>query len=929
METDKEPSAIAGEAALSEQAPSIPANEPIASVTSTVVSAFEINSTATLLLPDSAEGRSDIAHNAVVSGSDIPPVLSGLPSAPLDTSVIDLNNDASMPSPIPQVASSAPSTDSSTRNDVQEAVTAIASGSISKEDSETISGTTQGSTSTSTVGDILSKLVDSTTQGLDPPRSTSKAASWQDIMINMLLELGFEESSRMLAAEELVLSSTQRESAPSIIAKFSKLLQHSVSGSQSPSESTDGIIGGSSKRHNTSSLDEDSIYFEGQDASKRRRVEDACDRVQENASRDEIADRMAEFMAAKREQINESNRQEFLKDRGLAEGTADGSLDSSGIEDDGCARVDARKLNRTIQMRLETVKNEALMKTNPKPHAQASETVTYNGLDERLRNIQVHLNLRLSALPACTIAERIRIVEDVIIQLERDHPLWSALHFNQPNRMFPPPPSVTTVSRNARNEIIMTGEQLHTTLIEKGDLSAHPASLAQYPSVGMSRSISGSQAGLSDVNSRSAPSISNSAAGDIHGSVASGAGRPGSATPTGAGGSATVIKLKRHGGAGSSSLARAVQQQLAQRKANAASGGYTIDESKGTFSAHNNGSVPSFKIAPNPHHSPAADFGSHSSKGGTGSLHISSGGSSPGSSFSPIMGFSDPLKPGVTGRGPIKSRRKSIAKGLDSASGMPSIPGTQTGSILGTNPGINASSIMSNSQSASMLESPAVTKSKAASAKKPRKKKGDDNGEDPSTTKPRAGAGRGKGGFGLGKGGGRPAMGLGLGKGKGGAYRQELLRRAEVEQFDDESDEGMDDGDAFQANTVTTSGAGSRVSAAAAGNGNSGTFANDNSALAQLVSSALKDHANSATIAQQQQQQQQSTVKAKKQPRKQATPIKPPPVRKFGGKSFGMAGGESSGSSSNESSDGEGSSGSQSDSSSSGSISGSDGADSD
>ncbi|KAF9286123.1 hypothetical protein BGZ68_003201 [Mortierella alpina] len=919
------------EVALPEQAPSIAASQPIASATSTVITAFEVNTTTTHLPQDQAEAPSDITPNSVVPSSNITPALTGLPSALLETSTMNLSSDDSGPSSIPQAASSAPNTDSLTRNDAQEAVAATASVNPSKEHLGAIGGTTQGESnrtgiaSTSSMDDTLSKLVDNTTQGLDPSLSTSKAVSWQDIMINMLSELGFEESSRMLAAEELVLSSTQRENAPSVISKFSKLLQRSVSGYQNSSESTDGIIGGSSKRHNTSSPNDDSMYSEGQDATKRRRVEDAHGRVQENASRDEIADRMAEFMAAKREQINESNRQEFVKDRSLAESTVEESLDSPRVEDDGCARVDARKLNRTIQMKLETVKNEALTKTNPKPHAQTSEAVAYNGLDERLRNIQVHLNLRLSAVPACTIAERIRIVEDVIIQLERDHPLWSALHFNQPNRMFPPPPSVTTVSRNARNEIIMTGEHLHTTLIEKGDPSAHPASLVQYPSVGMSRSVSGSQVGLSDVGSRPAPGTSSNAASDIRGSVASGVGRPGPATPIGAGGSATVIKLKRHGGAGSSSLARAVQQQLAQRKANAASGGYTIDESKSSFSAHNNGSVPSFKIAPNPHQNPAADFGSPPSKAGVGSLHVSSGGSSPGSSFSPIMGFSDPLKPGVTGRGPIKSRRKSIAKGLDPASGVSSIPGTHTGNILGTNPGISASSIMSSSQSVSQLESPGGTKSKAASAKKPRKKKGDDNGEDSSAAKPRAGAGRGKGGFGLGKGSGRPGMGLGLGKGKGGAYRQEMLRRAEVEQFDDESDDGMDDGDAFQAGTVT-SGVGARTSAAT--NGNPGTFTNDNSALAQLVSSALNDHANSVATAQQQ-QQQQSTVKAKKQPRKHAAPAKPPPVRKFGGKSFGMAGGESSGSSSNESSDGEGSSGSQSGSSSSGSISGSDGADSD
>ena len=41
----------------------------------------------------------------------------------------------------------------------------------------------------------------------------------------------------------------------------------------------------------------------------------------------------------------------------------------------------------------------------------------------------------LAASPLCSIAERVRIVEDVIIQLERDYPVWSAVHFNQPDRV--------------------------------------------------------------------------------------------------------------------------------------------------------------------------------------------------------------------------------------------------------------------------------------------------------------------------------------------------------------------------------------------------------------------------------------------------------------------------------------------------------------
>lgn len=115
--------------------------------------------------------------------------------------------------------------------------------------------------------------------------------------------------------------------------------------------------------------------------------------MQTDATRHEIQDKMAQFMAVKREQINESNRQEFIKGRQSSDNS-----DQQSVEDDGCARVDARKLNRTIQMKLETVKNEALTKTNPKNIAQANDSNDTNGLDERLRNIQVHLNLRFGTL---------------------------------------------------------------------------------------------------------------------------------------------------------------------------------------------------------------------------------------------------------------------------------------------------------------------------------------------------------------------------------------------------------------------------------------------------------------------------------------------------------------------------------------------------
>ncbi|KAG0285240.1 hypothetical protein BGZ97_007880, partial [Linnemannia gamsii] len=683
--------------------------------------------------------------------------------------------------------------------------------------------------------------------GVAKSHSAANLVPWQDILVNMLSELGFVESSRMMAAEELVLSKTQQENAPKIIEKFTRLLQDSTSGSVS----TGGdILSGSSKRQNASSGDLIPGTVDGHDAIKRRRVDDARGMVLENATRDEIEERMIQFMANKREQINESNRQEFIKGRIPnvdPSGTTTDAQDADA-EDDGCARVDARKLNRTIQMKLETVKNEALTKTNPKTHAQQSDlSMTSNGLDERLRNIQVHLNLRFAAVPVCTIAERIRIIEDVIIQLERDYPLWSALHFNQPNRVFPPPPSVTTVSRNGRNQIVMSGEHLHTTLIDNGDPVANPAALTQFSGVGMSHSASGSPSaqtprqGGQDTGLRTGVTTSTTVS-DSRGAGPAVQARPGMASPGGAGGSATVIKLKRHGGAGSSSLARAVQQQLAQRKANAAASG-TTDDPRQSY-----GTTPSFKITPTPHRDSPSDSGSSLAKTGG---HPSN--SSPGSSLSPNIAFTDPLKPGVTGRGPIKSRRKSIAKGLDPASAMASMNIAHAGNILGTNPGAtHAGRVMGapmslGSQPSVMSEaslgSLAATKAKSASAKKPRKKKGDDGADESGASKlaSRPGAGRGKGGFGLGKGkgGGRPAMGLGLGKGKGGAYRQELLRQAEVEEFDDYSDEDIDDDGDFQSNSASNILGTMAKASAGTGNGsltagNTTTFENDNSALAHL-----------------------------------------------------------------------------------------------
>jgi len=70
--------------------------------------------------------------------------------------------------------------------------------------------------------------------------------------------------------------------------------------------------------------------------------------------------------------------------------------------------------------------------------------------DQRVKNIEEHLAVRYGRraapvlmvytkrdvvpAPPRTLMSRLRLLEDHIIQLEKDYPPWAALHFNQPNR---------------------------------------------------------------------------------------------------------------------------------------------------------------------------------------------------------------------------------------------------------------------------------------------------------------------------------------------------------------------------------------------------------------------------------------------------------------------------------------------------------------
>jgi hypothetical protein len=71
-----------------------------------------------------------------------------------------------------------------------------------------------------------------------------------------------------------------------------------------------------------------------------------------------------------------------------------------------------------------------------------------SGADERLQNLEEHLNIRYgnNSKDNVSLFERIKVIEDTIIEIEKQNPLWAAVHFNQPNRAFPPPPVVHLIT---------------------------------------------------------------------------------------------------------------------------------------------------------------------------------------------------------------------------------------------------------------------------------------------------------------------------------------------------------------------------------------------------------------------------------------------------------------------------------------------------
>ncbi|KAI5823660.1 hypothetical protein K523DRAFT_316633 [Schizophyllum commune Tattone D] len=179
---------------------------------------------------------------------------------------------------------------------------------------------------------------------------------------------------------------------------------------------------------------------------------------------------ISQFLAQNRSRNDASNRAEFvdsLKRKRQKADDGDAPADGTDVADatdeasGSCARTDARHVDRDAQMKYDIAKNEdgplkRTMKKEAEGQGQAGQSAAPTAapgksaggpadLSERVTAVEQHLSLQYVPTPPNSVAARLKMIEDHITHLERDYPPWAALHFNQPNRGWPPPPRTTPV----------------------------------------------------------------------------------------------------------------------------------------------------------------------------------------------------------------------------------------------------------------------------------------------------------------------------------------------------------------------------------------------------------------------------------------------------------------------------------------------------
>jgi hypothetical protein len=151
------------------------------------------------------------------------------------------------------------------------------------------------------------------------------------------------------------------------------------------------------------------------------------EQVQIRSNKAEVERRIAVLVQRKRAEIDQSNQLEFTSF----------AKQGAAAQDMTSARTDPADLNRTIQMRLDVVDNGdgPLSRLVAAPsRAGSGRHIKCDGVEERLSNIEQHLNVQYATPIPLDIYERLKVLEEKIMRLERDHPTWAAIHFQQPGR---------------------------------------------------------------------------------------------------------------------------------------------------------------------------------------------------------------------------------------------------------------------------------------------------------------------------------------------------------------------------------------------------------------------------------------------------------------------------------------------------------------
>ncbi|KAF7305986.1 hypothetical protein HMN09_00753100 [Mycena chlorophos] len=159
------------------------------------------------------------------------------------------------------------------------------------------------------------------------------------------------------------------------------------------------------------------------------------------SSPSKITKSISAFIAQNRAKNDASNRAEFLvslaeKRRKLQEGE----------EASSCARADARAVDRDVQMKYDIARNtDGPLQRTVKSESSSQIKKEETPLNQRLTDIETHFSVRYVPGPPESFLSRLQFLEEHIIRLEKDYPPWAALHFNQPNRGWPPPPRATPI----------------------------------------------------------------------------------------------------------------------------------------------------------------------------------------------------------------------------------------------------------------------------------------------------------------------------------------------------------------------------------------------------------------------------------------------------------------------------------------------------